>query len=105
MVSVALVFFGSAQVPPLLASVMVATVPVRLAVAAQLLKPVPRVTAGVAGMVNPDAKVTTTWPPTLSALAVGVSVLKPTVQLVVAPAAWLAPENVTLLTVLAANAV
>jgi hypothetical protein len=56
-VSEAAVLAGSEQVPPLFASVTVAVVPEPDPVAAQFVKPLPRLTDGVVGTVNPDANV------------------------------------------------
>src|SRR5436305_11763295 len=67
-VTVAFVFFGSAQVPPLLASVIVATFPDLVLVAEQLVNPVVRPIAGVVE-VNEKAglKVTVIVLPAMSA--------------------------------------
>jgi hypothetical protein len=77
--SVADVLFPSAHVPALFASVTVAVVPVAVAVAEQLAKPVSSVTEGVAGSVKPGLNTIVIVSP--AARLPLPPVLKPTVQL------------------------
>ena len=92
-VSEADVLLASAQVPPLLARVMVTTAPLAVAVAEQSTNPVGKVMVGVAGTVNAELKVTVMVLP--EARAPLEEVVKPTVHVATAPAVWGEPENVT----------
>src|ERR1700680_309219 len=92
--SVPAVLFASAQVPPLLASVIVATVPEAVSVAEQCENPVGRVIVAPDGTVNPAGNVTVIVPP--AARAPLEEVVKPSVHVAVEFAVSGAPEKVTL---------
>lgn len=94
-VSEASVLAGSAQTPPLFASVTVTTFAAAAAVALQFEKPVTSTVTGVAGMTKLALKVAVIVSPATSAPAT--LLRKPTVHVVVAPAVCVAPLNVTLL--------
>src|SRR5579872_826201 len=66
-VSDAAVLGGSTQVPPLFASVTVATAPAPVAAAEQFEKPAPRVMVGVGGTEKPEENVVVIVSPALSA--------------------------------------
>jgi hypothetical protein len=92
-VRVPAVLLASAQVPPLLASVMVATVPEAVSVAEQFENPLGRVIVAPEGTVKLELNVTVmVLPEFKKPLPDGV---KPTVQVEVAWAVWGAPEKVT----------
>lgn len=97
MLSVPAVELASAQVPP--ASVIVTVCPVVEPVAVQLVNPVGNVMAGVAGRPKPEANVTEMVLPTAN-LPLD-EVVKPSVQVVLAPAVWEAPVKLTAVGVVA----
>jgi hypothetical protein len=99
-VSVPAVLDDSEQVPPLSASVIVTVWPLVDAAAEHVANPVGSVTVGVAGIVKPAGKTTVIVSPALSAPVE--LVVKPTVQVAVAPAERVEPEKLMLDGVVAA---
>jgi hypothetical protein len=83
------------------ASVTVAVVPDPVAVAVQLVKPLPSVTVGAAGTVKPAGKATVIVSP--AAIAPVELVVKPSVQLALAAGACVDPLKLTELTEVAAE--
>jgi hypothetical protein len=101
--TLAVVLFPSEHVPPLFASVIVTVEPEVLPVAEQFVNPLGSVTVGEAGTVKLALKTTViVWPAETAPVEL---VVKPTVQVVVAPKTCEAPLNVTLLTLVAAEIV
>src|SRR6185503_16697530 len=90
--SVAACFFGNAQVPPLSARVIVTVVPTVVALPEQVVKPLDRVTAGVAGTVKAALKPTVIVSPAASA-PVGLLVVNPIVHDQRAPAGVTSPPS------------
>ena len=88
-------FLASAQVPPEFAKVTVTVVPEVEPVAEQLVKPPVKAIVGVAGIVNAESKTALMVSPALSAAALVLAGLKPTVQVVWAYATCDAPEKET----------
>ena len=97
MVSEAAVLLFTAHDAP--TKVTVTTPLDELAVAVQLVKPVPKVTVGVAGTVRPELKVAVMVLPAASAPLA--EVVKPTVHVDVAPAVWGEPAKETAVGVVA----
>src|SRR5579862_4280473 len=93
--SVAVDPFGSAQVPPLFASVIVTVVPVVLPAPLQFANGDGSVTVGVAGIVKAGLKTTVTVSPAARAEPAPFGVEKPTVQVEVKPADCGLPVKVT----------
>jgi hypothetical protein len=91
--SVAAVELASAQVPALLARVIVTVFEIAEALAAQLAKPVTSVTVGLVGTAKPLLKTAVMVSPALRAPVL--EVVKPTVQVEVAPAVCGEPVKVT----------
>ena len=83
------------------ASVTVAVVPEPVAVAVQLVKPLPSVTVGTAGTVKPAGKTIVIVSPAF--IAPVELVVKPSVQFAVADGACVEPEKLTELTEVAAE--
>jgi hypothetical protein len=92
--------FETVHVPALSARVIVAVWPLAVAVAEQFVKPLVRLTVGVAGTVKPELKAAVIVSPAASApLAL---VVNPTCQVECAPPVWGVPLNETALGAVAA---
>jgi hypothetical protein len=98
----AALLIGSEQLPPLSAKVTVTVWEDVEPLAAQALKPLGKVTVGVAGITNPAGKTIVILAPAASAAPVVLLLVKPTVQLARAPPVCGEPAKLTPLTLVAA---